>query len=277
MRSGVLADMSINQQDFQRDSSSGLLFVGGRVPHRNMGQFWVILANQLSYSGEGGTTFFSFLLLYDQSIQSGHWTSITHCSNWFPDPSHEPALSCSWGGGWRVGSPVPPASEAWKQWAMQTQSWSLSGQQGPGWSLAEGPVYSNNSTRPSCLSRGKAPEARIHTQPPSAPYLPSGPGLEGAGKGGKAASDPSLGQLDFRHDSSPGALNFTDTRSLWHFLHSLLELSTLHQDPDQDPSSRKLFQVLSLPVSQPIPVLSPQKGKWVGNEGGEGLEFMQHL
>lgn len=146
-----------------------------------MGQFWVIPANQLAYSGEGVTTWFFFLLLYNQSIQSGHWTSIVHCSNWFPDPSQW-ALSCSWGGGWWVRSLVPPASEAWKQWAMQTQSWSLSGQQGPGWSLAEGPVYSNNSTRPGCLSRGKAPGARIHIEPPSVPHLPSQLGWEGRAK-----------------------------------------------------------------------------------------------
>lgn len=78
-----------------------------------MGQLWVILANQLACSGEGGTTWFFFLLLYDQSIQSGHWTSIVYCSNWFPDPSHEhdPALSCCRAGGWSVGSPVPPALE----------------------------------------------------------------------------------------------------------------------------------------------------------------------
>lgn len=69
---------------------------------------------------------------------------------------------------------------------MQTQSRSLSGQQGPGWSLAEGPVYSNNSTRPCRLSRGRAPGARIHTQPPSVPYLPGQPGLGGRGKGGQA-------------------------------------------------------------------------------------------
>lgn len=155
-------------------------------------------------------------------------------------------LSAAAGRGVKRREPCPTCIGAWEQWAMQTQSRSLSGQQGPGWSLTEGPVYSNNSTRPGCQSRGKAPGARIHTQPPSAPYLPSEPGLGGAGQGGKAASEPSWA----------GRLNSTGARSLSHLLHSPLEPSTLLQSPAQDPSSRKRFQVLSWPVSRPIPARS---------------------
>lgn len=106
------------------------------------------------------------------------------CRNW-------PSAAAGWG--WRMGSPVPPA---WKHWAVQTQSWSLSGQQDPGCRCPEGPVYSNNSTRPSVWAEARRPPgARIPRQLPSVPYLPASQRWGGGG-GNVLGTQP--GPTDFK-------------------------------------------------------------------------------
>lgn len=106
------------------------------------------------------------------------------CRNW---------PSAAAGRGWRMGSPVPPA---WKHWAVQTQSWSLSGQQDPGCRCPEGPVYSNNSTRPSVWAEARHPPgARIPRQLPSVPYLPASQRWGGGG-GNVLGTQP--GPTDFK-------------------------------------------------------------------------------
>lgn len=79
------------------------------------------------------------------------------CRNW---------PSAAAGRGWRMGSPVPPAR---KHWAVQTQSWSLSGQQDPGCRCPEGPVYSNNSTRPPLSEQRQG--ARLGLESPGSFHL----------------------------------------------------------------------------------------------------------
>lgn len=173
---------------------------------------------------------------------------------------------CSWGGGWWVRSLVPPASEVWKQWAMQTQSWSLSRQQGPSWSLTEGPVYSNNSTRPGCLSRSKAPGARIHTEPPSVPHLPSQLGWEGRAKKERQLQTPAWAS-HFRQ--GPGALT-PQTQGLWGtFCICYLNWASLLQGSAHNPSSKKLSRSShSSELAHPSTVMLGLLEKEVGGQWG---------
>lgn len=95
------------------------------------------------------------------------------CRNW---------PSAAAGRGWRMGSPVPPA---WKHWAMQTQSWSLSGQQDPGCRCPEGPVYSNNSTRPSVWAEAR----RLGLESQAASICALSPRQPEMGRWGRAAKN----------------------------------------------------------------------------------------
>lgn len=124
---------------------------------------------------------------------------------------------------------------------MQTQSRSLSGQQGPGWSLAEGPVYSNNSTRPCRLSRGRAPGARIHTASICALSTRS------AWAGGQGQGRTSSWSPAWATSGRPHATLHSDAGALWHHLLSRLEQSASFQAwlrpcpkaPPQVPSPRE--------------------------------------
>lgn len=95
------------------------------------------------------------------------------CRNW---------PSAAAGRGWRMGSPVPPA---WKHWAVQTQSRSLSGQQDPGCRCPEGPVYSNNSTRPSVRAEAR----RLGLKSPGSFHLCLISQAARDGRWGRAAKD----------------------------------------------------------------------------------------
>lgn len=118
---------------------------------------------------------------------------------------------------------------------MQTQSWSLSGQQGPGWSLPEGPVYSNNSTRPTVWKEAR----RLGLESTHSLHLhliyPVSLSWEGQGK---AALRSQSGTANFRQ--GPGTLTYRQEAPLASFafatcIHSFkaqLETLPIRSSPD---------------------------------------------
>lgn len=161
-----------------------------------------------------------------------------HCSNWFPDPLQELALSCNQGGAeeWEL---CPTCIRGWTHWAMQTQSWSLSGQQDPGWSRPEGPVYSNNSTRPSVWAETR----RLGLESPGSLHLCLISQLArdrgvGGGQQRLFVLGPQSGPTDFKVRAYI-IPDCTGTGLLWLLLHCLFKLSTSLLGLAQAPSSRK--------------------------------------